>query len=174
MYIPPEGTPFENKDAFTDVENLLLPLEHESVSFLGDSNVRTAALNRTTTDGYRNNFDMPFETFEDIVVGGKSSSSLPRRVSQDVVTNNIGFENVGFLQNSRCCYHQWACWIRSASIERCTCKDVSVVDYALVYSDLLSLISEFIVLDFCELYSDVHCPIELKLNIMNVQKADLG
>ena len=43
----------------------------------------------------------------------------------------------------------------------------------MVSSGLFSLISEFTVLDFCELYSDVHCPIVLKLNIMNVLKADL-
>ena len=44
------------------------------------------------------------------------------------------------------------------------------MDYALVSSDLVPLISEFSLLDFCELYSDVHCPIVLKLNIMNVEK----
>ena len=52
-----------------------------------------------------------------------------------------------------------------ASIGKCTCKNVSVVDYALVSSDLFPLISDFAVLDFCELYSDVHCPIVLKLNL---------
>ena len=49
------------------------------------------------------------------------------------------------------------------STGRCTCKNVSVVDYALVSSGF----------DFCELYSDVHCQIILKLSIMNVQKAYL-
>ena len=80
VYIPPEGSPFENKDVFTDLENSLLLLEHESVCFLCDFNARAVTLNGTTTDGYSNNFDMPVETFEDIGGGGKSSSSLPRKV----------------------------------------------------------------------------------------------
>ena len=156
VYIPPEGSPFENKDVFTDLENSLLLLEHESVCFLGGFSARTAALNGTTTDGYSNNFDMPVETFEDIGGGGKSSSSLPRRVSQDVVTSNIGFEMLDFCKTA-------GVLIVNASIWRCTCKNVSVVDYALVSSGF----------DFCELYSDVHCQIILKLSIMNVQKAYL-
>ena len=134
VYIPPEGSPFENKDVFTDLENSLLLLEHESVCFLGGFSARTAALNGTTTDGYSNNFDMPFETLEDIG-GGKSSSSLPRRVSQDVVTSNIGFEMLDFCKTA-------GVLIVNASIWRCTCKNVSVVDYVLVSSDLFSLISE--------------------------------
>ena len=100
VYIPPEGSPFENKDVFTDLENSLLLLEHESVCFLGGFSARTAALNGTTTDGYSNNFDMPFDTFEDIDGGGKSSSSLPRRVSQDVVTNNIGSKMLDFCKTA--------------------------------------------------------------------------
>ena len=35
-----------------------------------------------STHGYNNDFDIPFETFEDIGGGGKSSGSLPRRVSR--------------------------------------------------------------------------------------------
>ena len=61
-----------------------------------------------------------------------------------------------------------------ASIGKCACKNVSVVDYALVLSDLFPLIRGFAVLDFCELYSDVHCPIILKLNLTEAQETELG
>ena len=37
VYIPPEGSPFKNKDVFTKPENSLLLLEHKGVYFLGDS-----------------------------------------------------------------------------------------------------------------------------------------
>ena len=40
--------------------------------------------------------------------------------------------------------------------------------------DLFPLISDFAVLDFCELYSNVYCPIVLKLNLIKAQEADLG
>ena len=36
VYIPPEGSPFKNKDVFTKPENSLL-LEHKGVYFFGDS-----------------------------------------------------------------------------------------------------------------------------------------
>ena len=48
-------------------------------------------------------------------------------------------------------------------------NNVSVVDYALVSSDLFSLISEFAVLDFCELYSNVRCSIVLNLSFVDKQ-----
>ena len=115
---------------------------------------------------------MPFDTFEDIGGGGKSSSSLPRRVSQDVVTNNTRFTMLDFCKTVHLVIVNGRAGL-DASIGRCTCKNVSVVDYALVSSDLFSLINEFTVLIFCELYFDVHCPIVLKLNIMIVQKTDL-
>ena len=83
-----------------------------------------------------------------------------------------------------CCYHRctWVCCSAAeltsagsdASIGKCTCKNVSVVDYALVSSDLFPLISDFAVLGFCELYSDVHCPIVLKLNLIEAQETELG
>ena len=62
----------------------------------------------------------------------------------------------------------------TVNIGKCTCKNVSVVDYALVSSDLFPLISDFAVLDFCELYSDVHCPIFLKLNLIEAQETERG
>ena len=108
---------------------------------------------------------MPVETFEDIGGGGKSSSSLPRRVSQDVVTNNVGFKMLDFCKTADVVIIDGHAGL-DVSIGKCTWKNVSVVDYVLVSSDLFSLF-------FCELYSDVHCPVVLKLNIMNVQKADI-
>ena len=48
------------------------------------------------------------------------------------------------------------------------------VDYAFVSSDVFPLISDFAVLVFCELYSDVHCPIVLKLNLIEAQETELG
>ena len=36
------------------------------------------------------------------------------------------------------------------------------------------MIGDFAVLDFCELYSDVHCPIVLKLNLIEAQETELG
>ena len=52
MYIPPEGSPSENKDVFTELENSLLLLEHDGVCFLWDFNARTGAVDSIITDGF--------------------------------------------------------------------------------------------------------------------------
>ena len=65
VYIPPEGSPFENKDVFTELENSLLLLEHDGVCFLGDFNARTGAVEGIITDGFHNDFDMPYKVFDD-------------------------------------------------------------------------------------------------------------
>ena len=79
-----------------------------------------------------------------------------------MVTNNIGSKMLEFCKTADVVIVSGRAGL-DVSTGRCTCKNVSVVDYALVSSGF----------DFCELYSDVHCQIILKLSIMNVQKAYL-
>ena len=54
---------------------------------------------------------------------------------------------------------------KDADIGKVTCKNVSVVDYAITSIPLFPFVHHFIVHDFDEIYSDVHCAIELQLNI---------
>ena len=70
-------------------------------------------------------------------------------------TNNYGFRLLDFCKTVDIAIVNGRAG-SDASIGKCTCKNVSVVDYALVSSDLFPLISDFAVFDFCELYSDVH------------------
>ena len=44
-----------------------------------------------------------------------------------------------------------------------TCKHSSVVDYCIGTSGLLGLVDDFCVLEFCSLFSDVHCPLSITL-----------
>ena len=85
-------------------------------------------------------------------------------------TNNYGFRLLDFSKTVDVAIVAGS----DANIGKCTYKNVSVVDYALVSSDLFPLISDFAVLDFCELYSDVHCPIVLKLNPIEAQETEHG
>ena len=173
VYIPPEGSPFENKDVFTELENSLLLLEHDGVCFLGDFNARTGAVDGIITDGFNNDFDMPYKVFEDAPCSDKIPSALPKRISQDLATNNYCFRLLDFCKTVDVAIVNGRAG-SDTNIGKCTCKNVSVVDYALVSSDLFPLISDFAVLDFCELYSDVHCPIVLKLNLIEAQETELG
>ena len=49
-----------------------------------------------------------------------------------------------------------------------TCKNSSVVDYCIVSLELLKFFKEFKILEFCNLYSDVHSPMYLKLKVETV------
>jgi len=53
-----------------------------------------------------------------------------------------------------------------------TCKNVSSVDYFICTPDLLKRVICLNVLDFCPLLSDVHCPIELILDL-NVENPNM-
>ena len=92
VYIPPEGSPFENKDVFTELGNSLLLLEHDGVCFLGDFNARTGAVDGIITDGFNNDSDMPYKVFDDAPGSDKIPSALPKRISQDLATNNYGLD----------------------------------------------------------------------------------
>ena len=90
-----------------------------------------------------------------------------------MATNNYGFRLLDFCKTVDVAIVSGRAG-SDANIGKCTCKKFSVVDYALVSSDLFPLISDYAVLDFCELYSDVHCPIVLKLNLIEAQETELG
>ena len=54
---------------------------------------------------------------------------------------------------------------KDASFGRLTCKNVSLIDYAICSPCLFSMMEDFCVWDFDECFSDVHCAIELRLNV---------
>ena len=86
---------------------------------------------------------------------------LPARYSEDNVTNNQGFSMINFCKtaNAR---------IVNGRFGKCselyTCKNASVVDYVVVSEDLFDVVSDFCVLDFDPLLSDIHCPVVVVLN----------
>ena len=81
VYIRPEGSPFENKDVFTEPENSLLLLQHDGVCFPGDFNARTGAVDGIITDGFNNDFDMPYKVFDDALGSDKIPSALPKNIT---------------------------------------------------------------------------------------------
>ena len=50
---------------------------------------------------------------------------------------------------------------RDKGIGNVTCKNASVVDYVLLSYDLFNYVSDFIVMNFNEMYSDVHCAVNV-------------
>ena len=54
--------------------------------------------------------------------------------------------------------------IRSDLYGKPTCKESSLIDYFIVASDLFPLISDFEVLDFDPLCSDIHCRLHVSID----------
>ena len=86
-----------------------------------------------------------------------------QRVNKDSVVNNYGrmltqmCKNLDFIiVNGRCG--------TDATVGQFTCKNVSCVDYAIVSKSLLCAVSVFKVLEFHEILSDIHSPIELHIS----------
>ena len=154
------------KDVFTELENSLLLLEHEKVCGSVSLGIIMLGLVLWTALSQMDlimilTCRIKFLMMPLVVT---KSQVHYRKISQDMATNNYGFRLLDFCGTVDVAVVNGRAG-SDASIGKCTCKNVSVVDYALVSSDLFPLMRDFAVLDFCELYSDVHCPIVLKLNL---------
>lgn len=44
-----------------------------------------------------------------------------------------------------------------------TCRNTNIVNYCISSSEILKYFSNFTVLDFCKLFSNVHCPLKVSL-----------
>ena len=89
--------------------------------------------------------------------------SLSRR-NKDWIVNAYGNQMLYFCRNS----NLFTLNGRVGDVEhnaKFTCKDKSTVDYFLSTSFLLDSLNIFVVLDFCSLLSDAHCPISINLEI---------
>lgn len=53
-----------------------------------------------------------------------------------------------------------------------TCKNASVVDYVLSSLNTIKYFSDFRINEFCELFSDAHCPLEFSIRTIRSGKAD--
>ena len=156
IYFPPEGSQYFDRTAFTNLESSISMLNCQALCLLGDFNARTASLPDTVdlVDG---------ENIDDIGYD-VTNYQLPVRFSNDCETNVLGLDMIDFCKTLNTCIVNGRSGDHHIS-KRCTCKDASVVDYFIVSHDLFSSVGGFCVHDFCELYSDVHCPVSMRLHI---------
>ena len=59
-------------------------------------------------------------------------------------------------------------------LQKFTCKNVSVIDYALASPSLFPDICHFDVLPFNDTFSDIHCPLHVKIRRNNSKSIDVG
>jgi hypothetical protein len=153
-YLEPEGSPYFNRNAFVELENSIAQLGCENVCLLGDMNARTGNLDER----------MPDNAFVDeLIIDNEHVFVLPR-ISQDNGTNTMGHELLNFCRTCNVTIVNGRVGT-DAGIGKLTCKNASVVDYAIVSQELLYTVEDFAVLDFDDLLSDVHCPIAIKFSV---------
>ena len=153
VYIEPDSSNYFNKNAYNELCETLLFLNFDSICLLGDFNSRCGNL--------KDNLDK--NDYSDGLVDVVQADLLPR-TSKDSHTNNMGHELISFcksMQLSICNGRVGS----DANVGDLTCKNASIVDYVIMSSDMFNHLMSFHILDFNELYSDVHCPINIVFNI---------
>ena len=153
VYIEPDSSNYFNKNAYNELCETLLLLNFDSICLLGDFNSRCGNL--------KDNLDK--NDYSDGLVEVVQTDLLPR-TSKDSHTNNMGHELISFCKSMQL----FICNGRVGSdmnVGDLTCKNASIVDYVIMSSDMFKNLMYFHILDFNELYSDVHCPINIVFDI---------
>ena len=124
-------------------------MNFEHICLLGDLNSRTG--------------NIPDTLIRDIHTDGEIDTldfDKGPRISKDKSTNTMGNELIRFLKTTQMAIVNGRMG-RDKGIGNVTCKNASVVDYVLLSYDLFNYVSDFIVMNFNEMYSDVHCAVNV-------------
>ena len=148
---------------------------HKYVCLLGDFNARTSCLSDITTVDILQQIGVsPESLFSTDVADQLKQYSLDiERVSQDVKVNEFGRNIVDFCKNNGAIILNGRAF-HGKGMGKTTCKDKSVVDYALCSITLVEFLTHFDVLDFCPLFSDAHNAIELHLKVKHIPRNKPG
>ena len=172
VYIEPEGSRYADKDSFSVIEEKLLEFGDTPIILLGDFNARTKCLNDFFEyDKY--NFDS-FNSPGDSEVRLENQELLESLgFSQDKENHNNGYKLVELCENTGILIVNGRVG-NDANIGKFTCKNVSVIDYALASHSLFPYICHFDVLPFNDTFSDIHCPFHVKVRRNNSKSIDVG
>jgi len=175
VYIPPESSVYANPSSFDEVENELISIAHETtcVFLAGDFNAHTA----TKADYFALNEDMIMEMDMDLdeasdiniedklnllgIPTQRGSSDMHRvdnfgnRLLEMCKSNQLVICNGRLGNDCGTGYH--------------TTTTGSVIDYAICSPDLIQDIEHFEVLDFNELFSDIHCGICVHIKLSSAE-----
>ncbi|CAC5408710.1 unnamed protein product [Mytilus coruscus] len=178
VYIPPENSKYASKEVFTKIEDELLHLQDNrcNIALLGDFNAKA----RTLVD-----FVVPDDSLFEVLDNFDDNELLVylydyqklllhnislSRFSEDTSSvNNYRYKLLDFCKRLNIYIGNSRLNGNDKSIGKKTCKDVSLVDYFLISSNVFPYVKSFDVLDYNPLYSDVHCGLSVYLH-SNVKK----
>ena len=169
VYIPPENSVYAVENPYGEIENEMrnLSVDCSSVLVFGDMNSRSKNLQdfvRPDNEMFEN-LDM-HDLFDELQ-SELSSFETNRyfrlqRQNSDTGVNNYGYRMIDFCIDNNLLIING----RGNDSSGCvTCKNISTVDYFLSSPSLFSKFESLYVHDFCELLSDSHNPVSLKVNV---------
>jgi len=164
VYIPPSSSRYAHKDPYFEVQNEIFRFctDSKNIMLLGDFNSRCGnMLDHTQIDEFFSNLfelhNIQNEEF-DIAAALDESNIQLNRNSVDHIINNYGRQFIELCKNNN--FFIWNGRIgEECTRSKFTCKNTSVVDYFISTAQVFKHAVNFCVEEFCELYSDVHCPL---------------
>ena len=169
-YIPPETSPYSSIESFDEIENEII--EHfpneNSILILGDFNAKTKKQSDLIRlDNFEKEDMAQFDDShnDDPVTLLTANNMLPERNSQDNNNcNNYGHRLINMCKTSNFIILNGRCNGNDRGIGTTTCKDSTVVDYALLSINSLNEIYPILNINhFSCLLSDVHNSIQVEL-----------
>ncbi|VDI40569.1 Hypothetical predicted protein [Mytilus galloprovincialis] len=170
VYIPPVNTNYTSEEAFNEIEIELQRFSEKSdyIILVGDFNSRTANLPDFYDEDDIDDFVIDNLTdqsdFTDVYM--LDDLNIPRtRNNPDKVVNCYGRKFLEFCKNNKVFILNGR--VGQDVIGRPTSRNNSVIDYIICTSHFLRCRSNFEILEFSKLFSDVHSPLKLSLNRVN-------
>ena len=172
-YIPPENSPYSSQDAFIEIENELIDYFHSEscIMLLGDFNAKTKTMNdlldmNEQTLDIADDIDVFYDLCTDIQTTMLQCNMNIERTSRDESNcNNHGHRLIDLCKTCNFIILNGRCGA-DKNIGHVTCKDKTLVDYALLYSNTLDTFTPYFeVSDFSCLLSDVHCSLHVTLKV---------
>ena len=177
VYIPPENSKYSDNEVFDEIENehMLFKSEQTYSALVGDFNARTSILpdyivpnddlvhilNIDNIDELHN-FMYEFEKLNFYKI------PLERCSEDNGRCNSHGYRLLTFCKNNNFFIANGRIGF-DKDIGKATSHQKSLIDYLIVSPDLFPFVSEFDVIDFNPIFSDVHCRLHFKLSMSSKQ-----
>ena len=154
VYIPPESPKYSSPDIFLQIEQDILShsVNYKYIALIGDFNSRTCIL-PDYIDIDEDDID-PDLIPNDVCILDNLNIQRARK-SCDTQINNFGYHLLNLCKHTNIFIANGRIGM-DRNVGRFTCKNTSVIDYCLCNANFMSLISNFEVMGFSHLSSDVH------------------
>ena len=180
VYIPPISSKYANDDPFSELQREIIRycMQSSQIILMGDFNSRTGNKDDLlfSDDFLAEMHGLEFLENENREIRDILRYSIPvQRENCDKTVNAYGTQMTEFCRLSNLSIVNGRIG-RNTQNAKYTCKNKSVIDYFICSPTLFKLMRDFSILEFSNLYSDVHCPISLNLQIrhLNYDKESLS